>query len=125
MNQICGANYMFRMYLSKLYIRTYPFAIYTQFSIFGFMIFHGPWIGNIFRLKLMDGGGLFLHIKPKGKYWHFRYRFDQKQKLLSFGVYDEVSLKEARNRRVDARKLIRPAATVCRQRPSNLGITLA
>jgi hypothetical protein len=40
--------------------------------------------------KLMDGGGLFLHIKPKGKYWHFKYRFGQKQKLLSFGVYPEV-----------------------------------
>jgi integrase len=56
--------------------------------------------------KLMDGGGLFLHVKPKGKYWHFKYRFNQKQKLISFGVYPEISLKDARAKRENARKLI-------------------
>ncbi|MCE3232426.1 MAG: hypothetical protein K0R98_683 [Rickettsiaceae bacterium] len=56
--------------------------------------------------KLMDGGGLFLHVKPKGKYWHFKYRFNQKQKLLSFGVYPEVSLKDAREKRENARKIL-------------------
>ena len=34
-----------------------------------------------------------------GKWWRFRYRFDGKEKLLSLGIYPDVSLKEARARR--------------------------
>ena len=38
--------------------------------------------------KLTDGGGLYLHIAPGGgKLWRMRYRFDGKEKLLSFGPY--------------------------------------
>ncbi len=36
----------------------------------------------------------------------FKYRFDGKEKLLSLGVYSDVSLKQARERRDDARKLV-------------------
>jgi len=44
-----------------------------------------------------DGDGLNLLIKPNGlKYWHFRYRFDNKAKLISLGPYPEVSLQRAR-----------------------------
>lgn len=56
--------------------------------------------------KRFDGGGLYIHIKPKGKYWRFKYRFNNKDVILGFGVYPEVSLKEARNHRDDARKLL-------------------
>lgn len=56
--------------------------------------------------KLMDGEGLYLHVKPNGKYWHFKYRFNNKQKLLSFGVYPEISLKEAREKKIAARKIL-------------------
>jgi len=42
--------------------------------------------------------------KAKRQYWHFKYRFNNKQKLISFGVYPEVSLKEARAKRDDTRK---------------------
>jgi len=35
-----------------------------------------------------------------------KYRFDGKEKLLSFGTYPETSLKEARNKRDEARKKI-------------------
>lgn len=56
-------------------------------------------------LKLFDGGGLFLLVTPTGaKYWRFKYRIDNREKLLSLGVYPDVSLKEARNRRDAARK---------------------
>lgn len=50
--------------------------------------------------KLFDERGLFLMVTPAGgKWWRFRYRFDGKEKLLSLGIYPDVSLKEARARR--------------------------
>jgi len=58
--------------------------------------------------KLADGDGMFLSVRPNGgKYWQMKYRFGGKEKTLSFGVYDEVSLKEARDKREVARKLLR------------------
>lgn len=58
--------------------------------------------------KLFDERGLFLSVRPNGgKYWQMKYSFDGKEKLLSFGVYPEVSLKEARNKRDEARKKIK------------------
>jgi len=57
--------------------------------------------------KLYDERGLFLLLSPKGgKWWRLKYRFDGKEKLLSLGVYPDVSLKQARERRDDARKLV-------------------
>lgn len=57
--------------------------------------------------KLADAKGLFLLINPKGfKYWRFKYRFGGKEKLLAFGVYPEISLADARNRRDEARRLL-------------------
>ncbi len=59
------------------------------------------------QFKLFDEKGLFLLITPNGsKYWRMKYRFDGKEKLLSFGTYPETSLKEARNKRDAARKQI-------------------
>jgi integrase len=57
--------------------------------------------------KLSDGGGLYLLIKPDGaKYWRMGYRFQGKEKLLAFGKYPEVTLAEARQKRLEARKLL-------------------
>ncbi len=57
--------------------------------------------------KYSDGGGLFLFVPPSGsKFWRMSYRFDKKQKLLSFGEYPTVSLKDARARREEAKKLL-------------------
>jgi integrase len=57
--------------------------------------------------KLADEKGLFLLVHPKGfKYWRFKYRFSGKEKLLALGVYPDVSLADARNRRDEARKLL-------------------
>jgi len=57
--------------------------------------------------KLFDGGGLFLLVKPNGsKWWRLKYLIDGKEKLLSMGVYDDVSLQSARERRDEARKLL-------------------
>src|ERR1700691_5167799 len=57
--------------------------------------------------RLFDGGGLYLEVSPAGgKWWRLKYRIAGKEKRLSLGVYPDVSLKEARIRRDDARKLL-------------------
>ncbi len=56
--------------------------------------------------KLTDGHGLYLAVNPAGKYWRLKYRFDGKEKLLAIGVYPDVGLKAARERRDEARKLL-------------------
>ena len=57
--------------------------------------------------KLFDGGGLHLEVTPTGgKWWRIKYRFDGKEKRLSLGVYPDVSLKDARERHDEARKLL-------------------
>lgn len=44
-----------------------------------------------------DGGGLYLEVRTTGnKFWRWKYRFEGKEKLLSFGQYPAVSIKEAR-----------------------------
>jgi hypothetical protein len=65
--------------------------------------------------KLFDGGGLFLLVTPTGgKLWNFKYRFEGKEKKLSFGAYPDVALAEARQRREEARILhAYPVATGC------------
>jgi len=57
--------------------------------------------------KLADGAGLHLYVLADGKkYWRMGYRYAGKEKTLSLGVYPEVSLKEAREKRDNARKLL-------------------
>jgi integrase len=59
------------------------------------------------QTTLFDGGGLFLLISTSGgKLWRFKYRYAGKEKLLSFGIYPETSLADARQARTDARKLL-------------------
>ena len=56
-------------------------------------------------VKRFDSGGLYLEINPAGgKWWRLKYRFDGKEKRLSLGVYPDVSLKAAREKRDAARK---------------------
>lgn len=58
--------------------------------------------------KLFDGGGLFLLVTAKGfKSWRLKYRFGGKEKLLTIGAYPETSLRSARDRRDEARRLLR------------------
>lgn len=54
--------------------------------------------------RLFDGGGLYLEVVPTGgKYWRWKYRYGGKEKRLAFGVYPDVSLKAAREKRDHAR----------------------
>jgi integrase len=58
--------------------------------------------------KLFDGGGLYLSIEPNGsKGWRLKYLIDGKEKRISLGVYDTVTLSEARIERDRLKKLIR------------------
>jgi integrase len=55
--------------------------------------------------RLFDGGGLYLELAPNGgKWWRLKYRFASKEKRLSLGVYPTISLKDARDRRDDAKR---------------------
>ena len=57
--------------------------------------------------RFFDERGLYLEIAPAGgKWWRLKYRFRGKEKRLSLGVYPDVGLKEARDRRDAARKLL-------------------
>ena len=58
-------------------------------------------------VQISDGEGLTILIESSGrKLWRFRYYFDGKQKMISFGRYPEVGLALARERRLEARKLL-------------------
>lgn len=55
--------------------------------------------------KLADGRGLVLLVNPDGsKWWRLRYTVDGKEKMLSLGVYPEISLSDARQTALEARK---------------------
>jgi integrase len=57
--------------------------------------------------RLHDERGLYLEVSPKGaKYWRFKYSFNQKEKRISFGVYPDVPLSLARERRDESRQLV-------------------
>ncbi len=63
---------------------------------------HGPK-----PIKMFDERGLFLLLQPSGgKLWRLKYRILGKEKKLSLGIYPDVSLKEARKRRDEARTLL-------------------
>lgn len=57
--------------------------------------------------KIADGEGLFLLVMPNGsKYWRLKYFFDGKEKTLALGVYPDIALADARDRRAQAKKLL-------------------
>jgi len=57
--------------------------------------------------KLFDADGMYLLVQPNGaKYWRLKYRHAGKEKVLALGVFPEISLKKARDRRANARLAI-------------------
>ena len=57
--------------------------------------------------KLADASGLFVLVNPNGsRLWRLKYRFAGKEKLLTFGAYPKVSLKQARDLRDAAKRLL-------------------
>lgn len=53
--------------------------------------------------KITDGGGLYLYVTNTSKSWRYNYRYQQKQKTLTFGLYPEISLSNAREMHDNAR----------------------
>lgn len=59
------------------------------------------------QYKKPDGKGLWLVVRTTGgKFWRYDFRYGGKNLSMSFGVYPEVGLKEAREKREDARELL-------------------
>jgi integrase len=59
------------------------------------------------QFKLYDEGGLFMIVKPSGgKLWRLKYRHVGKEQQLTIGRYPDVGLKDAREKRDHARKVI-------------------
>ena len=57
--------------------------------------------------RLADSSGMYLEIAPSGgKWWRLKYRLAGKEKRLSLGTYPMVSLKDAREKRDEIRKLL-------------------
>lgn len=57
--------------------------------------------------KLYDEKGLHLQVNPSGsKLWRQKYRFAGKQKTLALGIYPDVSLANAREKRDEARRAL-------------------
>ena len=72
--------------------------------------------------KIADGEGLFLVVMPSGsKYWRLKYFFAGKEKLLALGVYPEVTLADARERRAKHARCSLPATIPARQRKKPSG----
>ena len=57
--------------------------------------------------KLFDGGGLYLEVATSGsRIWRLKFRqLDGKENRLTFGPYPEVTLQDAREKRLEARRL--------------------
>ena len=60
------------------------------------------------QYKIYDGSCMFLLVHTNGsKYWRMKFNFEEKSKLASFGVWPDVSLKEAREKRYEEKKKIK------------------
>ena len=58
-------------------------------------------------VKLGDSKGLYLLVNPAGsKLWRWKYRVLGKEKVMSLGMYPDVSLAQARDGVEKARKVL-------------------
>ena len=74
-------------------------------------------------LRLSDGRGMYLEISPTGgKWWRFKYRIDGKEKRISLGVYPDVGLADARDKREAARKLVAAGIDPTEHRKAEKGV---
>ena len=79
--------------------------------------------------KLADEKGLYLLVKPLpdgscGKYWRMDYRHAGKRKTLALGVYPDVGLKGAREKRDEARKMLTDGIDPSQQRKATKAATV-
>ena len=68
-------------------------------------------------MKLADGGGLYLLVKPSGaKLWRLKFRLGGKEGLYAVGAFPAMGLAEARRERADARALVDKGINPAQQR---------
>ncbi|MDD4330432.1 MAG: Arm DNA-binding domain-containing protein [Aliarcobacter sp.] len=75
--------------------------------------------------KLSDGQGLYLIIKENGtKFFQYDFTFENKRKSMSFGVYPEITLSEARTLRDKTKELLKqkinPIIDKCQTKSKNI-----
>ena len=76
--------------------------------------------------KLFDEDGLYLLITPNGlKNWRLRYWYRGKEKLLSLGGYPTTTLREARDKRFEARKLLSNGVNPSQNRQAMIAATVS
>lgn len=64
--------------------------------------------------KLADSEGLYLYVTAKGhRSWRMKYRFAGKERRLVLGAYPDLGLREARDRKADARKRFCQSKCTC------------
>ena len=63
--------------------------------------------------RLSDGGGMFLYITTKGRYWRYEYRYEGKKQLLTIGSYPEITLERARELHLEARAQLARGVNPC------------
>jgi integrase len=78
--------------------------------------------------RMSDGHGMYLQVQPNGtKLWHYGFRFEGRQRVLSLGTYPTVTLAAAREAHMDARRKlaagINPAAEKQAQKRTVQGTT--
>jgi hypothetical protein len=67
--------------------------------------------------KLFDTGGLFVMVNPDGsRWWRLKYKYGEKERGISLGTYPVVSLKLARQRRDDAKRMLQDGLDPSHQR---------
>ena len=75
--------------------------------------------------KKFDGGGLYLEVMPTGrKHWRLKYYFFGKEKRLSLGSYPTVTLKNAREKREDSKKLLEQGIDPSAERKQKMRVEL-
>jgi hypothetical protein len=63
--------------------------------------------GVRYRRRMHFGQSLYLQVMPTGRrYWHYRYRFEGRQRQLSLGLYPYVPVEGAWARRHAARHFL-------------------
>lgn len=73
------------------------------------------------RNTLSDGNNLYLWVEPPSgaKYWRMTFRFAGKQQTYPIGVYPNITLKQAREKRDEAKRLLSAGINPCAQRKAD------
>ena len=71
--------------------------------------------------RLFDGGGLYVEVAPTGsRIWRLKFvQANGKESRLTFGPYPEISLQDAREKRLETRRLMLQGVDPAKHRDAN------